>query len=73
MLPYITLAAPLLSGHTCKHCSKVAGYKFAAVAQDFTIPYEEEKCSFVVKGPAIWHDNDTWVEQPIQTIEVGLA
>ena len=73
MLPYIALAAHLLSGHACKHRSKLAGYEFAAVTQDFTIPYKEEMCSFAVKGPAIWHDNDTWVEQPIQTIEVEPA
>ena len=34
--------------------------------QDFCIPYKPDLVSYKVKGPAVWHDNDTWIEQDIQ-------
>lgn len=38
--------------------------------QDFCIPYRPEVSSYIQKGPGIWHDHDTWIEQKIEEHKV---
>jgi len=40
--------------------------------QDFCIPYNPERCKYVVKGPATWLDNDTIIEQSIEEKKVRI-
>ena len=42
----------------------------AACVQDFCIPYKPEVSEYTQKGPGIWHDHDTWIEQKIEVHKV---
>lgn len=39
---------------------------------DFCIPYREDKCEFWIKGPGVWKNDDTLIDQDISKRQASL-